>query len=634
MGTYNATPTHIFNTYYGNSGYTDSLMKQGMVYTSETKTVSPYNAWRSLVWFDGAAIESALTGQRVTAVGLNAKSTNDQLETPADTSIRLYRTNLTYNADNAGKNSANTVQFTAGMTYDSPYNDYFLEYGETTQLARGGTMTNGVFLTGQSAVDFVSALVSGYAMGNFVIKSGASYTGRALARYLSDVSLTIEYTLDNTDVTAPLHASVDTSVVSAGTDGKIGFSGAVAASETNPITGYNVRHAESNDNGATWGEWSSPVYTEMQTTSGAICVTAGAVGTYRKYQIATVGQLNTSDYVNVTGTIRAVALPSAPTVVASVDACLVTLSVTVEASNTGIAQFVSVGVDTQTPRIMNMTKASGGTTVVQIITQPGEHAVHTAIMDARGNSGAETLTNVSTQELSAGNNWMEFCGVSSRCVGALVTKYAQPNTAARRTEDVQAVGVPGSFTITQGENVYDAFSLTVEMLVENKNVLAYARRWLAGSGDIRFGSDPDYYMRARIDQPLSFERVSTASDMYYMTVQADVQPFRMLEAEKGENISVYDTKKIYNAGDVKCYPVIIVYGSGDTTVTVGTNSITLTGITEYYKIDCYYMTVEDENGNAISTYSGEFPLLEIGESAVSWTGLVTDVTIDRRQSYR
>lgn len=633
MGTYNATPTHIFNTYYNNAGYTDG-MKQGMVYTSETKTVSPYNAWRSLVWFDGAAISAALVGQRVTAVGLNAKSSGDQLESPGATAIRLYRTNLSYNAAKAGKNSADTVRFTDGITYANPYNSYFLEYGETEPVALGATVTDAVFMDGQAARDLVSALISGYALGNFTLPSGSTYTGRSLVRYMSGITLTITYELDNTDVTAPSNASVDTSVVSAGTDGKIGFSGAGAASATNPITGYNVRHAESNDNGATWGEWSSPVYTEMQTTSGAICVTAGAVGTYRKYQIATVGRLNTSVYVNVTGTIRAVALPSAPTVVASVDACLVTLSVTVEASNTGIAQFVSVGVDTQTPRIMNMTKASGGTIVVQIITQPGEHAVHTAIMDARGNSGAETLTNVSTQELSAGNNWMEFCGVSSRCVGALVTKYAQPNTAARRTEDVQAVGVPGSFTITQGENVYDAFSLTVEMLVENKNVLAYARRWLAGSGDIRFGSDPDYYMRARIDQPLSFERVSTASDMYYMTVQADVQPFRMLEAEKGENISVYDTKKIYNAGDVKCYPVIIVYGSGDTTVTVGTNSITLTGITEYYKIDCYYMTVEDENGNAISTYSGEFPLLEIGESAVSWTGLVTDVTIDRRQSYR
>lgn len=72
-------------------------------------------------------------------------------------------------------------------------------------------------------------------------------------------------------------------------------------------------------------------------------------------------------------------------------------------------------------------------------------------------------------------------------------------------------------------------------------------------------------------------------------------------------------------------PLITVHGSGAGTLTVGSRTLTLTNCNGII-LDC---DLEEASGvtNANSTASGAYPTLPVGDTAVSWTGGVTDIEI-------
>ena len=632
MGTYIATPTVIYNTYYSNPGYSDGL-KQGMVYTSESKSVTPYNAWRSLCWFDGAAISAALTGQRVTKVGLNAKSSGNQLESPGATAIRLYRTNLSYDAAKAGKNSADTVRFTDGMTYLNPYNSYFLEYGETEPVALGATVTDAAFMDGQAARDLVSALISGYALGNFTLPSGSTYTGRSLNRYMSSITLTITYELDDTDVTPPLSASVTTPKVSFGGSGTITFSGAGAPSPaTNPITGYALRYAESAD-GQTYGAWSDAFVTAMTQTEGELTAPIGAAGTWRKYQIATVGSLNTSSYKDVAGTVRVYSAPSAPGVAYALECCLLIVTATVGASLTDEAQYLCAATDSGEASRMDILPQDGGARTLYFPLSEGAHTITLAVSDVYGVMGAGSQITVTAQEKPVGDSYMIFKGLSSAALGMIMTSFPPPVCGKERVSSETLIGRAGDKSVRQGTDVYDAYDLTAVLCLDNDSLLPYARAWLSGQGALALGPEPGYLMDAEAISALSMERVSSGGGQL-ISVTFHVQPYRYKADEANEAIAFVRPGSLINAGDMVCYPSVAIYGSGDVTLTIGAQSMTVSGIDGHVTIDCDKLAILSGDGAVLDTAAGDYFALQKGASSVSWTGSVEKIAVKRRQRYR
>lgn len=93
---------------------------------------------------------------------------------------------------------------------------------------------------------------------------------------------------------------------------------------------------------------------------------------------------------------------------------------------------------------------------------------------------------------------------------------------------------------------------------------------------------------------------------------------------------------ITNDGTASAVPTITIVGSGDITLTVGTNTITVDGLTSTIIIDCDTGFALDGSGNDLTpTVSmAEWPFeFAAGDSAVSWTGTVTSVTITRPWRY-
>lgn len=103
------------------------------------------------------------------------------------------------------------------------------------------------------------------------------------------------------------------------------------------------------------------------------------------------------------------------------------------------------------------------------------------------------------------------------------------------------------------------------------------------------------------------------------------RPERWLKSGE-EPISLTTGKTIYNPTDKTAKPLITVSGSGSGTLTVGAYTTSMT--------DCNGLILDSEEEDAYrgddnmnSTVSGDFPLIESGPIAISWTGGVTGVTI-------
>ena len=80
-------------------------------------------------------------------------------------------------------------------------------------------------------------------------------------------------------------------------------------------------------------------------------------------------------------------------------------------------------------------------------------------------------------------------------------------------------------------------------------------------------------------------------------------------------------------------PVITVYGSGDITLMVGTEIISLTAVEGSITIDTPLMEAYSGTTALNERMSGEFPVLRPGATAISWTGEVTKVVISPNWRY-
>ena len=130
---------------------------------------------------------------------------------------------------------------------------------------------------------------------------------------------------------------------------------------------------------------------------------------------------------------------------------------------------------------------------------------------------------------------------------------------------------------------------------------------------------PDEYRLARYVGPFSLsasDRVGAAFDLVF-----DCKPQRFLKS--GElPATLTAAGKVYNPTRFPAKPLVRCYGSGGT-VTINGTPVTVTGCSAYADIDCELMEVYEgtasRNGTTVLV-NGEFPALDPGENAVSFSG--------------
>ena len=221
--------------------------------------------------------------------------------------------------------------------------------------------------------------------------------------------------------------------------------------------------------------------------------------------------------------------------------------------------------------------------------------------------------------------WFRFNDIDSRQMGVRVTKMPETVRAERRVERVEIAGRNGSLHVDEG--TYSSYDRTMECALINRRKLDDVAAWLVGSGKMIFSTEPDKVYDVVISNKVSIAQMMRVFQKFQVTM--DTQPFKYSVNPFGDTLELLKPQTVYNKGTVYAQPKITVYGSGSITLDINGTAFPLSGVDGHITIDSESMEVYRGSESQNSRFGGaEFPRLEAGGNAVSWTGNVEKLVIE------
>ena len=218
--------------------------------------------------------------------------------------------------------------------------------------------------------------------------------------------------------------------------------------------------------------------------------------------------------------------------------------------------------------------------------------------------------------------------------GLVVKTVNNPLMPPRRVQKVNVMGRDGEYLFEDGyinKNLEFRCSLAKGTISERRQIARDIASWLSASGDLVLDNENDK----------TYKVVKTVSDVSLAVEQAWDEFSIIFEAEPfqygGLKTMSFDNPTsvtISNAGTYEAETIIGVIGTGNVTITCGTQSFTLTGMTEKLNVDSKRMLVyTDALANEISKHSGEFIRLAPGNNTIAVTGSVSNMTVKFNDTY-
>lgn len=217
-----------------------------------------------------------------------------------------------------------------------------------------------------------------------------------------------------------------------------------------------------------------------------------------------------------------------------------------------------------------------------------------------------------------------YNGIDSRMMGVIVTAMPPTVRAAQRVESVKVPGRSGSLHETDGS--YDNYTKTMECAIKNRQKIDDIAAWLTGSGEIIFSSEPDKVYRVTISNTISIAQMMRTFQKFQ--VSFDTYPFKYSVNRFDEALEMEKPAVILGKGTVYSQPVITVYAAGAVTLTINGVDYPLGNVDDYVTINSEIEECYKSGLNMNNIFSAdEFPRLEPGENAISWTGNVEKIEI-------
>lgn len=168
-------------------------------------------------------------------------------------------------------------------------------------------------------------------------------------------------------------------------------------------------------------------------------------------------------------------------------------------------------------------------------------------------------------------------------------------------------------------------------LKDNANKDAFLS-WLSGSGQLILDEDNTKYVTAYCDSQVALQRYMSGANVKVADVEfLVIDPFRYKLSEA--DVALTASGSYTNLGTVYSEPLLKLTGTGTVVLTIGTQSFTYVFDTPYVFVDCklkdaYYSATYKNRKMA-----GDFPVLNVGANAISWTGTLTQLVITPRTRY-
>ena len=168
--------------------------------------------------------------------------------------------------------------------------------------------------------------------------------------------------------------------------------------------------------------------------------------------------------------------------------------------------------------------------------------------------------------------------------------------------------------------------LTATCLIADPDRIPEIAAWLKGSGTVTFANREGGFYYARIVNQIEFAKVLRGNPHRSFAVNFRCKPFWYLSDVEPITLTS-STSIISNPGNVYAEPIITVYGSGEITLMVGTTIVELSGVSGSITIDTSLMEAYAGDISANSCMNGDFPRLQPGQNAISWSGDVTRIVV-------
>lgn len=227
--------------------------------------------------------------------------------------------------------------------------------------------------------------------------------------------------------------------------------------------------------------------------------------------------------------------------------------------------------------------------------------------------------------------------VNSWEYGIIMTEPPKIVFAEKETESINVPGRSGDLIIDSGRYKNVTVPYKCAILPENDNNLRdeaiSALRLLAPTATYKRLENtyhPNYYRMGRIANQISIDSIVEQAGKF--TVDFDCKPQRFLKS--GEHaIALASAAVLRNPTGFPALPRITVYGTGAGELTVGGVTVQIKALDGHIILDsdtqnAYHVAASgaQENKNA-DVYAPDFPVLDAGENAVSWSGGITGIAI-------
>lgn len=225
-----------------------------------------------------------------------------------------------------------------------------------------------------------------------------------------------------------------------------------------------------------------------------------------------------------------------------------------------------------------------------------------------------------------------YGGVCSADYGAVLTDV-QARPTPQREVSFSVVPRRHGETLTDGgryscvEAVYRLFFRSMDNFDRYRNALLSLSGWQR----LEDSFDPGYYRTASAVNVATL-RVLPRNQGAEIEIRLRCQPQRWFISGE-EEFETADTLAFVPPFEIMpSQPLITVYGSGESTLTVGDTTVQILQLEDHLILDCAaldaYKVVDGVSVNCNShIYAPEFPILRPGSNLVAWTGGITRVKI-------
>lgn len=230
-------------------------------------------------------------------------------------------------------------------------------------------------------------------------------------------------------------------------------------------------------------------------------------------------------------------------------------------------------------------------------------------------------------------NYLTFAGRSTNEFGIWISGEGTYGAPERNVQTQEVAGRNGNLLFDMGNfrNITMKYPAAIkkDMPSRIRDFLNFAGSQV-GYQRLEDTYHPYEYRMARFQSKLSVETAGYMNRSGQFTLEFDCKPQRFLKSGE-DKIDFTGSGILYNRTEFEAKPLLRVYGSGAGSVGIGSQTITISSISEYVDIDCEIMDAYKGaincNGNVSFT---DDIVLKPGNNNIAKSGNISKVTITPR----